>query len=277
MAKIISKKEIAPHIYSFLIEAPLIAKKAKPGQFLILMVHEKGERIPLTIADYDRERGIIRMVFEVVGKTTAMLSKVNEGEELFSLVGPLGIPSEISNYGTVVVVGGGIGVAPIYPIARELKAAGNRVIGIIGARSKGLLIMEDEMRKITDKLLVTTDDGSYGQKGFVTGPLGEVLRSGESIKKIWAIGPAVMMKAVCEITRPYGVETITSLNATMLDGTGMCGTCRVTVGGQTKFACVDGPEFNGHLVDWTEFINRLSRYKQQEKMAYDLYKKSFGE
>ncbi|MEM2890682.1 MAG: sulfide/dihydroorotate dehydrogenase-like FAD/NAD-binding protein, partial [Candidatus Hadarchaeum sp.] len=158
-----------------------------------------------------------------------------------------------------------------------LKAAGNRVIGIIGARTKELLIMEDEMRKVTDKLLVTTDDGSYGQKGFVTGPLGEVLRSGESIKKIWAIGPAVMMKAVCEITRPYGVETITSLNATMLDGTGMCGTCRVTVDGQTKFACVDGPEFNGHLVDWTEFINRLSRYKQQEKIAYDLYKKSFGE
>ncbi|MEM3420799.1 MAG: sulfide/dihydroorotate dehydrogenase-like FAD/NAD-binding protein [Candidatus Hadarchaeum sp.] len=277
MAKIISKKEIAPHIYSLLIEAPLIAKKAKPGQFLILMVHEKGERIPLTIADYDRERGTIRMVFEVVGKTTAMLSKVKEGEELFSLVGPLGIPSEIENYGTVVVVGGGIGVAPVYPIARELKAAGNRVIGIIGARTKGLLIMEDEMRKVTDKLLVTTDDGSYGQKGFVTGPLGEVLRSGEPVKRIWAIGPAVMMKAVCEVTRPYGVETITSLNATMLDGTGMCGTCRVTVGGQTKFACVDGPEFNGHLVDWAEFINRLSRYKQQEKIAYDLYKKSFGE
>lgn len=263
-------------MFSMVVQAPLVAKKAKPGQFLILMVHERGERIPLTIADYDRERGTIRMVFEVVGKTTAMLSKLNEGDELFSLVGPLGIPSEIDNYGTVIVVGGGIGVAPVYPIARELKAAGNRVIGIIGARTKELLIMEEEMKRVTDRLLVTTDDGSYGQKGFVTGPLAEVLRSGEEVKKIWAIGPAVMMKAVCDVTRPYGVETITSLNATMLDGTGMCGTCRVSVGGQTKFACVDGPEFNGHLVDWAEFINRLSRYKPQERLAYELYKKSSG-
>ncbi|MBC7219686.1 MAG: sulfide/dihydroorotate dehydrogenase-like FAD/NAD-binding protein [Hadesarchaea archaeon] len=276
MVRIVSKKEIAPHVFSMVVQAPLVAKKAKPGQFLILMVHERGERIPLTIADYDRERGTIRMVFEVVGKTTAMLSKLNEGDELFSLVGPLGIPSEIDNYGTVIVVGGGIGVAPVYPIARELKAAGNRVIGIIGARTKELLIMEEEMKRVTDRLLVTTDDGSYGQKGFVTGPLAEVLRSGEEVKKIWAIGPAVMMKAVCDVTRPYGVETITSLNATMLDGTGMCGTCRVSVGGQTKFACVDGPEFNGHLVDWVEFINRLSRYKPQERLAYELYKKSSG-
>ncbi|MGC8817222.1 MAG: sulfide/dihydroorotate dehydrogenase-like FAD/NAD-binding protein [Candidatus Hadarchaeum sp.] len=276
MVRIISKEEIAPHVFSMVVQAPLIAKKARPGQFLILMVHEKGERIPLTIADYDREKGTIRMVFEVVGKTTAMLSKVKEGEELFSLVGPLGIPSEIANYGTVVVVGGGIGVAPVYPIARELKAAGNRVIGIIGARTKGLLIMEDEMRKVTDRLLVTTDDGSYGRRGFVTGPLAELLRSGEPVKKIWAIGPAVMMKAVCEVTKPYGVETITSLNATMLDGTGMCGTCRVSVAGQTKFACVDGPEFNGHLVDWVEFINRLSRYREQERLAYELYKSSGG-
>lgn len=276
MVRIVSKKEIAPHVFSMVVQAPLVAKKAKPGQFLILMVHERGERIPLTIADYDRERGTIRMVFEVVGKTTAMLSKLNDGDELFSLVGPLGIPSEIDNYGTVIVVGGGIGVAPVYPIARELKAAGNRVIGIIGARTKELLIMEEEMKRVTDRLLVTTDDGSYGQKGFVTGPLAEVLRSGEEVKKIWAIGPAVMMKAVCDVTRPYGVETITSLNATMLDGTGMCGTCRVSVGGQTKFACVDGPEFNGHLVDWAEFINRLSRYKPQERLAYELYKKSSG-
>ncbi|MGQ9787807.1 MAG: sulfide/dihydroorotate dehydrogenase-like FAD/NAD-binding protein [Candidatus Hadarchaeaceae archaeon] len=277
MARIISKKEIAPHVFSLMVQAPLVAKKAKPGQFLILMVNEKGERIPLTIADFDRERGTIRMVFEVVGKTTAMLSKMNEGDELFSLVGPLGIPSEICNYGTVIVIGGGIGVAPAYPIARELKAAGNRVIGIIGARKKELLIMEEEMRRVTDRMLITTDDGSYGQKGFVTGPLAEILQSGERVKKVWAIGPAVMMKAVCDVTRPYNVETITSLNATMLDGTGMCGTCRVSVGGQTKFACVDGPEFNGHLVDWVEFINRLSRYKQQEKLAYELYKKSLGE
>jgi len=272
MAKIISKTEIAPDIYSLLVQAPLIAAKARPGQFVILMVREKGERIPLTIADYDRERGTIRMVFEVVGKTTAMLSKLNEGDDLYSLVGPLGIPSEIKHYGTVTVVGGGIGVAPVYPIARELKRAGNRVIAIIGARSKKLLIMEEEMRSVSDELLVTTDDGSYGRKGFVTGPLAELLARGEKIDKIWAIGPAVMMKAVCEVTKPYGIETITSLNATMLDGTGMCGTCRVTVAGETKFACVDGPEFNGHHVDWVEFINRLARYKQQEKMAYELYK-----
>jgi len=272
MAKIISKTEIAPDIYSLLVQAPLIAAKARPGQFVILMVREKGERIPLTIADYDRERGTIRMVFEVVGKTTAMLSKLNEGDDLYSLVGPLGIPSEIKHYGTVTVVGGGIGVAPVYPIARELKRAGNRVIAIIGARSKKLLIMEEEMRRVSDELLVTTDDGSYGRKGFVTGPLAELLTGGEKIDKIWAIGPAVMMKAVCEVTKPYGIETITSLNATMLDGTGMCGTCRVTVAGETKFACVDGPEFNGHHVDWVEFINRLARYKQQEKMAYELYK-----
>ncbi|KUO41240.1 MAG: ferredoxin-NADP reductase [Candidatus Hadarchaeum yellowstonense] len=272
MAKIISKNEIAPDIYSLLVQAPLIAAKARPGQFVILMVREKGERIPLTIADYDRERGTIRMVFEVVGKTTAMLSKLNEGDDLYSLVGPLGIPSEIKHYGTVTVVGGGIGVAPVYPIARELKRAGNRVIAIIGARSKKLLIMEEEMRSVSDELLVTTDDGSYGRKGFVTGPLAELLARGEKIDKIWAIGPAVMMKAVCEVTKPYGIETITSLNATMLDGTGMCGTCRVTVAGETKFACVDGPEFNGHHVDWVEFINRLARYKQQEKMAYELYK-----
>jgi ferredoxin--NADP+ reductase len=272
MAKIISKTEIAPDIYSLLVQAPLIAAKARPGQFVILMVREKGERIPLTIADYDRERGTIRMVFEVVGKTTAMLSKLNEGDDLYSLVGPLGIPSEIKHYGTVTVVGGGIGVAPVYPIAKELKRAGNRVIAIIGARSKKLLIMEEEMRSVSDELLVTTDDGSYGRKGFVTGPLAELLARGEKIDKIWAIGPAVMMKAVCEVTKPYGIETITSLNATMLDGTGMCGTCRVTVAGETKFACVDGPEFNGHHVDWVEFINRLARYKQQEKMAYELYK-----
>ncbi len=272
MVKITEKRKIAPGITSLTVHAPLLAKGAKPGQFLILMVREKGERIPLTIADYDRKKGTIRMVFESVGKTTSMLSSLNEGNELFSLVGPLGIPSEIKNYGTVIVVGGGIGVAPVYPIARELKAAGNRVISIIGSRSKDLLIMEKEMREVSSELLIATNDGSYGRKGFVTDLLNEVLQKERSVKKAWAIGPAVMMRAVCDVTKPHGLETVVSLNAIMLDGTGMCGTCRVTVAGEMKFACVDGPEFDGHGVDWTEFINRLVRYKPQEKLAFDLYK-----
>lgn len=277
MAEIISKTKIAPCIISLEVSAPLIARKAKPGQFVILMACENGERIPLTIADYDRKKGSIHIVFEVVGKTTSILSKLNEGSELFSLVGPLGIPSEIKNYGTVIVVGGGIGVPPVYPIARELKEVGNKVIGIIGSRTKDILIMEDEMRKVCNELLIATNDGSYGRKGFVTEILDEVLRKEEDVKKVWAIGPAVMMKAVCDVTKPYGLETIVSLNAIMLDGTGMCGTCRVSIGGEMKFACVDGPEFSGHCVDWPEFINRLVRYKPQEKLAYDLYKKACGE
>lgn len=275
--EITEKKKIATGITSLTIHAPLLAKGAKPGQFLILMVHEKGERIPLTIADYDRKKGTIRTVFESVGKTTSMLSSLNEGDGLFSLVGPLGIPSEIKSYGTVVVVGGGIGVAPVYPIARELKAAGNRVISIIGSRSKDILIMEDEMREVSSELLVATNDGSYGHKGFVTELLSEVLRREKGVKRAWAIGPAVMMKAVCEVTKPHGLETTVSLNSLMLDGTGMCGTCRVTIAGEMKFACVDGPEFDGHRVDWTEFINRLVRYKPQEKLAFDLYKKEHSE
>ncbi|MFH1821803.1 MAG: sulfide/dihydroorotate dehydrogenase-like FAD/NAD-binding protein [Methanobacteriota archaeon] len=273
MAKIISKRKIAPGVLSLEVDAPLIAKKAKPGQFVILMACEGGERIPLTIVDYDGKKGSIRMVFEVVGKTTAMISKLDEGAQLFSLVGPLGIPTEIKGYGSVIVIGGGVGVAPVYPIARELKKAGNRVIAIIGARTKDLLIMEDEMGKASDELLVATDDGSYGRKGFVTKLLDEVLRRGEDVKKVWAIGPAVMMKAVCDVTKPYGLETIVSLNAIMLDGTGICGSCRVTVGGETKFVCVDGPEFNGHCVDWPEFMNRLARYKPHEKISFEAYKK----
>lgn len=276
IAKIIEKRKIAPGIISLEVHAPSIAKKAKPGQFVILMACEKGERIPLTIADYDRKRGSIRMVFEVVGKTTSVLSRLDEGAELFSLVGPLGIPSEIKNYGTVIVVGGGIGVAPVYPIARELKEAGNKVIAIIGSRTKDILIMEEEMRDVSTELLVATNDGSYGRKGFVTDILDEVLKREEDVKKIWAIGPAAMMKAVCDVTKPYGLETTVSLNAIMLDGTGMCGTCRVSVAGEMKFACVDGPEFNGHCVDWTEFINRLVRFKPLEKLAFDLYKKECG-
>lgn len=276
MQRIIAKRKIAPGIISLEVEAPLIAKKAKPGQFIILMTDEKGERIPLTIADYDRKKGSVRTVFEVVGKTTEKLSRMKEGDELFSFVGPLGKPSKIDKYGTVVIVGGGTGIASVYLIARELKKAGNNVIAIIGAKKRDSLIMEEEMRKASTKLIITTDDGSYGTKGLVTEALSEVLRKDKDVKKVWAVGPAMMMKAVCDVTRPHKVETIVSLNAIMVDGTGMCGTCRVTVGGKTKFTCVDGPEFDGHLVDWSEFINRLNRYTLQEKLAFDLYKKRTG-
>lgn len=274
---IITKREIAPGIISLVVDAPLIAKRAKAGQFVILMTDEKGERIPLTIADYDWGRGSIHIVFEVVGKTTDKLSRMKEGDELFSFVGPLGKPSEIGRYGAVVVVGGGMGIASVHPIARELKKAGNRVIAIIGARSKDFVIMEEEMRKASTALLITTDDGSYGRKGFVTVALEEVLRKERGVKKVWAVGPAPMMRAVSEATKPYRVETIVSLNAVMVDGTGMCGSCRVTVGGKMKFVCVDGPEFNGHLVDWPEFINRLARYGRQEKLSLEAYRKSCGE
>jgi ferredoxin--NADP+ reductase len=267
--RIVEKKEIAPAIISMKVEAPLVAKKARAGQFIILMTDERGERIPLTIADWDREKGIVHTVFEVVGTTTEKLSRMKEGDELFSLVGPLGKPSEIKKYGTVVAVGGGTGIASVYPIARELNDAGNRVIAIIGARTGDSLIMEEEMRKVSTEVLITTDDGSYGRKGFVTDALKEVLSVENDVKKVWAVGPAVMMKAVCDVTRPYNLETIVSLNAIMVDGTGMCGTCRVTVGGRTRFTCVDGPEFNGHLVDWQEFINRLNRYREQEKISLE--------
>ncbi len=276
MGRIITKRKIAPEIISLEIEAPAVAEKAKPGQFVILMTDERGERIPLTIADYDRQRGSVRVVSQVVGKTTAKLSRLNEGDELFSFVGPLGKPSDINRYGTIVVVGGGTGIACIYPIARELKEAGNRVITIIGARTKELVIMEEELRKVSTELLISTDDGSYGKKGFVTDVLEEVLRKEKDVKKVWAIGPAPMMRAVCKATKPYNVETIVSLNAIMVDGTGMCGTCRVTVDGETKFTCVDGPEFNGHLVDWAEFMNRLARYGQLEKSSFETYKRERG-
>jgi len=274
--RIITKKKIAPDIISLDVEAPLIAKRAEPGQFVIVMTDERGERIPLTIADYDRKKGLVRIVFVVVGKTTAKLSLMNKGDELFSLVGPLGKPSKIDNYGTVVTVGGGTGIASIYPITRNLKEAGNKVIAIIGARTRDLIIMEEEMRKASTELLITTDDGSYGRKGFVTELLKEVLREKKNVKKVWAIGPAPMMRAASDVTKPYGIETIVSLNSIMVDGTGMCGTCRVTVNGETKFVCVDGPEFNGHLVDWPEFMNRLARYEQLEKLSFEAYRKERG-
>jgi ferredoxin--NADP+ reductase len=253
------------------IEAPEVASTVQPGQFIILMITEKGERIPLTVADFDRERGLICIVFQMVGKTSEELSTLEEGDKLFSFIGPLGKKTEIRNYGKVITVGGGTGIACIHPVTHALKEAGNEVISIIGARNKELIIMEEEIKKASSKLIVTTDDGSYGRKGFVTQVLKELLDNDKSIKKVWAIGPAIMMKVTCETTKPYQVETIVSLNSVMVDGTGMCGSCRVTIGGETKFVCTDGPEFNGQLVDWTEFMNRLSRYKDSEKRSWDLY------
>ena len=271
MYKIINQKRLHEMIYSMWIEAPEVAQSVEPGQFIILMIKGKGERVPLTVADFDREKGLIRIVFQIVGKTSEELSTLGEGDELYSFIGPLGKKTEIENYGKVITVGGGTGIACIHPITCALKEAGNEVISIIGARNKELIIMEEEIKKASSKLIVTTDDGSYGRKGFVTQVLKELLDKDKSIKKIWAIGPAIMMKVTCETTKPYPVETIVSLNSIMVDGTGMCGSCRVTIGGETKFACTDGPEFDGQLVDWVEFMNRLSRYKDSEKKSWDLY------
>ncbi len=271
MYQIVQKEKLHEIIYSMWIEAPQVAQSVQPGQFIILMVKEKGERIPLTVADFDREKGLIRIVFQIVGKTTEELSTLEEGDRLFSFIGPLGRKSEIEHYGTVVTVGGGTGIACIHPISRALKEAGNKVISIIGARTKELIIMEEELREASSYLWITTDDGSYGRQGFVTQVLKELLEQDKTIKKVWSIGPAIMMRVTCETTRPYAVDTLVSLNSVMVDGTGMCGSCRVTMGGETKFVCTDGPEFDGQLVDWIEFMHRLSRYQEAEKRSWDLY------
>jgi len=272
MYKIIKKEKLNDVIYSMWIEAPEVASSVQPGQFIILMICEKGERVPLTVADFDRENGWIRIVFQIVGKTSEELSCLKENDLLFSFIGPLGKKTEIENYGKVITIGGGTGIACIHPIARALKEAGNEVISIIGARNKELIFMEEEIREASNKLIVTTDDGSYGRKGFVTQALKEILDKDSDIKKIWTIGPPVMMKVTCDTTKPYGVDTIVSLNSIMVDGTGMCGSCRVAVGGETKFVCSDGPEFDGQLVDWSEFSNRLTRYQGAEKSSWDKYK-----
>ncbi len=265
MNKILTVTQIAPEVFRMEVEAPLIARERKPGQFIILQVdNDFGERIPLTIADADPERGSITLVFQTVGKTTHLLAEKQAGDTIVALLGPLGQPSRIEKVGHVVCVGGGIGVAPLYPIAQAMKAIGNRVTVIIGARNKSLLIMEDEMRKIADDLIVVTDDGSYGRKALVTEPLKELCEQTPKPDMAVAIGPPVMMKFCAEATRPYGVHTVVSLNTIMIDGTGMCGGCRVTVGGETKFVCVDGPEFDGHLVDFDNMMKRLRAYKPRE-------------
>jgi ferredoxin--NADP+ reductase len=269
MYQILKKRELAPQVKLFEVQAPLIAGKAKPGQFVILRIDEHGERVPLTIADFNRERGTITLIFQEVGASTTLLGRLNEGEALLDLVGPLGKPTHIENFGTVVCVGGGIGIAPVYPIARGMKEAGNEVLSIIGARAENILIYEEEMTAVSDQLYITTDDGSKGHKGFVTDPLKQMLDAGKKIDLVVAIGPVIMMKNVAETTRPYGVHTVVSLNPIMVDGTGMCGGCRVSIGNENKFACVDGPEFDAHQVDFKGLMARQRMYKDHEKRHSD--------
>lgn len=270
MYRILKKQELSPGILEYDIEAPRVAKKALPGQFIVLRVNEEGERVPLTIADFDREKGIVTILFQVVGASTGLLASLKEGDSILDFVGPLGQPSELSDHmGTVVFVGGGIGVAPVYPIARAAHELGNKVISILGAKTKDILIFEERMRAISDEVLITTDDGSYGIKGFVTNAIEELIKRGEKIDQVTAIGPGVMMKSVAEATRPYGIKTVVSLNPIMVDGTGMCGGCRVQVGEETKFACVDGPEFDGHLVDFRGLMARGRMYRTQEAKEKD--------
>lgn len=248
-----------------------IAKKALAGQFIVLMVNKEGERIPLTIVDRDVACGTITLIFQEAGLTTRLLGKLNTGDSLYALVGPLGHATEIKNYGKVVLIGGGVGIAEIYPVARALKEVGNNITTILGARTKELLIFEKELKGVSDEIHITTDDGSYGRKGFVTDVLVEILKK-DKYDFVYAVGPIPMMKKVTEVTAPLHVKTVVSLNALMVDGTGMCGCCRVTVGGETKFSCVDGPEFDGHLVDWQELIKRNKIYDTQEKHICKLHK-----
>lgn len=271
MFEIIEKKELAHLVWQFKIKAPRIAKKRKAGQFVLLRMNEQGERIPLTIVDSDNDGGWIMVIVQEVGKSTALLGGMKEGSSILDVVGPLGMPTHIENYGTAVCIGGGIGTAVTYPIGAALKEAGCKVISIVGSRSKDLLILEDEMRSVSDELYITTDDGSVGHHGFVTDVLGEFIKEGLKIDIVIAVGPIPMMRAVSEVTRPHGINTMVSLNPIMVDGTGMCGACRVTIGDEGKFVCVDGPEFDGHLVDFEELIMRNRSYFKEEKMAVEEY------
>jgi len=262
--QIVGKWKLSEDVFRMDVEAPLIARERKPGQFIMLLLSEHGERIPLTIADANEENGTITLIFQAVGKTTHTLAEMNVGDCVSNLVGPLGTPTHIDRFGHVVCVGGGIGVAPLHPIAKAMKDAGNTVTIILGARTRELLILEDEMRAIADELIICTDDGSYGRKALVTEPLKELCERDPQPDLAVAIGPPIMMKFCAETTRPFSVKTLVSLNTIMIDGTGMCGGCRVTVGDETKFVCVDGPEFDGHLVDFDNMMRRLGAYKKEE-------------
>jgi len=268
VAQIFENRIIAPEVYRMVVEAPRVARNRRAGQFVIVRPTPDGERIPLTIADGDADRGTVTLIYQVVGTTTAAMSLLRPGDRLEDIAGPLGQPTHIDRFGTVVMVGGGIGIAPAWPIARAMKAAGNRVVSILGARRRDLLILEEEMRATSDEVRVVTDDGSYGKRGFVTDALRDLLEAGEPADLVVAIGPPVMMQAVSEVTRPQGVRTLVSLNTIMVDGTGMCGGCRVTVGGEPRFVCVDGPEFDGHLVDFEEMNRRNRTYREMERQSY---------
>jgi ferredoxin--NADP+ reductase len=269
--RILEKTEIAEGICRFIIEAPKIAKKRKAGNFVIVRANEYAERIPLTIVDSDAERGIITLIVQGVGKSTRLLNSLHEGDELADVIGPLGHPTPIESFSNVVCVGGGVGTAEVLPIARASRSAENQVISIIGARTKNLLILEDEMRETSDELHVVTDDGSYGREGLVIDPLRDLIVEGTDITVVYAIGPMPMMRAVAELTEPYNIKTLVSLNPVMIDGTGMCGGCRVVVDGKTRFACVDGPEFDAHQVDFDTLIRRNRAYAQEEKISLERY------
>ena len=276
MFRIISRDTLATKIHLFKIEAPAVARKAQPGQFVVVRVDERGERIPLTIADWNEKEGSVSMVFMEVGATTFRLAQLRAEEYVADFIGPLGVPSDIEKFGTVVCVAGGVGVAVITPIAKALKDKGNNIISILGARSKDLLFWEDKLRNASHQLIVTTDDGTYGRKGVVTEPLKELLESGEKVDRVIAIGPTVMMKFCAKTSQPFGVKTIVSLNPIMVDGTGMCGCCRVSVGGATKFACVDGPDFDGHQVDWDLLAARQRIYLDEEKRSFEQWQAQMG-
>ena len=269
MFTIVEKMNLSHDVHWMEVDAPYIARKAQPGQFVILRVGNKGERIPLTIADSDRDTGTITLVFQEVGKSTMIMGGLRQGDKIDDVVGPLGLPSHIEKLGLVVCVGGGIGIAPVHPIARAYREAGNNVISILGARSMDLLIMEKEMVKASTEVRICTDDGSCGEKGFVTNVLEDLIEKGNPIDLVVAIGPVPMMEAVSKLTRPYGIKTMVSLNPIMVDGTGMCGACRVTVGGEVKFACVDGPDFDGHEVDFAELRLRQRMYLSEERDAIE--------
>lgn len=269
MFPIISKEYLAPTIARFVIQAPFIARKRQPGTFVIIRVRESGERIPLTIVDSNKKSGTITLIVQAVGKTTKALLSLDCQDSILDVVGPLGNPTPIRDYGTVVCIGGGVGTAELYPIARALKAAGNSVFSIIGARTKDLVILEREMNAFSNGVFITTDDGTYGTKGFVTDQLRDLLEASLGIAAVYAIGPLPMMKAVSQLTKTFGVRTYVSLNALMVDGTGMCGGCRVTINGKMKFACVDGPEFDGHAVDFDGLIMRNRTYEPQERLSND--------
>lgn len=265
--KIVKKRILNPQIFLMEILAPLVAKKAEPGQFIILRIDEYGERVPFTIADFDREKGTVTIIVQAIGKTTKDLSMIEEGESILDFSGPLGMPTKLEGKKKVAVIGGGLGTAIAYPQSKKLKELGTEVTLIAGFRDKDFIILEEDLKKVSDKLIITTDDGSNGTKGFVTDMLKNEIQNGERFDEVIAIGPLVMMRAVCALTKEYNIPTTVSMNPVMIDGTGMCGGCRVIVGGETKFACVDGPDFDGHLIDWDAAIKRQRMYKEQENKA----------